>query len=103
MQDHARFLHYSQEKLGSFKKKLYLCSLICLLAVMWKTLLIVLLLVALAVTLLAVRIIVKRNGTFGSQDVGQSRAMRERGISCATSQDRLARKPKANRLDPKQL
>lgn len=70
---------------------------------MGKTILIVILLIALAFGLLAVRIIIKPNGTFGSQDVGQSPAMRKRGISCATSQDRQARRHKPNRIDPKDM
>ena len=49
-----------------------------------------LLAVGLAVLLLAVGIIFKKNGRFPSTHVGGNRAMRERGISCHTSQHKEA-------------
>ena len=66
-------------------------------------LLIVILLLAAAFILLSVRVILKRNGRFSSQHISQSKTMRERGIHCATSQDREARRKAPTRLDPKQL
>ncbi|MGN0235229.1 MAG: hypothetical protein ACI4BD_02790 [Paludibacteraceae bacterium] len=66
-------------------------------------LLIVILLLAAAFVLLSVRVIVKRNGRFSSQHISQSKTMRERGIHCATSQDREARCKNPARIDPKQL
>ena len=49
-----------------------------------------LLAVGLAVLLLAVGIIFKKNGRFPTTHVGGNRAMRERGISCHTSQHKEA-------------
>ena len=66
-------------------------------------LLIVILLLAAAFILLSVRVILKRNGRFSGQHISQSKTMRERGIHCATSQDREARRKAPTRLDPKQL
>ena len=54
--------------------------------------LIVIAFVGLAVILLSIRVILKKNGRFSSQHISQSKAMRERGIHCAVSQDREARK-----------
>ena len=51
---------------------------------------IILLAVGLAVLLLAVGIIFKKNGRFPNTHVGGNRAMRERGISCHTSQHKEA-------------
>ena len=49
-----------------------------------------LLAVGLAVLLLAVGIIFKKNGRFPNTHVGGNRSMRERGISCHTSQHKEA-------------
>ena len=49
-----------------------------------------LLAVGLAVLLLAVGIIFKKNGRFPNTHVRGNRAMRERGISCHTSQHKEA-------------
>ena len=49
-----------------------------------------LLAVGLAVLLLAVGIIFKKNGRFPNTHVGGNRAMRERGISCNSSQHKEA-------------
>jgi len=49
-----------------------------------------LLAVGLAVLLLAVGIIFKKNGRFPNTHVGGNRVMRERGISCHTSQHKEA-------------
>lgn len=51
----------------------------------------ILALVALALVLLSIRILIKKNGRFSSQHIGQSRAMKKRGIQCAQTQDRQAR------------
>ncbi len=56
-----------------------------------------------AFLLLSVRIIVKRNGVFSSKHISQSKAMRDRGIGCATSQDREARKDDEKKIDVKEL
>lgn len=41
--------------------------------------------------LLAVRVLLKKNGTFVSQHIHDSEAMRQRGIHCVLDQDREAR------------
>lgn len=56
-----------------------------------------------AFLLLSIRIIVKRNGVFSSKHISQSKAMRDRGIGCATSQDREARKDDEKKIDVKEL
>lgn len=56
-----------------------------------------------AMTLLSVRVILKKNGRFRSMHISDSRAMRERGIGCVQSQDRQARKASASKIDVKNL
>lgn len=52
---------------------------------------------------MCVRIVFKKNGTFHSQDVGQSKAMRERGVGCTRSQDRQAQRGNPLRLNVDEL
>lgn len=52
---------------------------------------------------MCVQIILKKNGTFHSQDVGQSKAMHERGVGCTRSQDRQAQRGNPLRLDVDKL
>lgn len=52
---------------------------------------------------MCVRIIFRKDGTFHSQDVGQSQAMRERGVGCTRSQDRQAQRGNPLRLKVKDL
>lgn len=59
---------------------------------MAKVFLLVLIILAVSVALLAINIILRKNGKFRSEDVGASKAMRERGIFCSRTQDRLAQK-----------
>ncbi len=59
--------------------------------------------VALALLLLSVRVILVKNGRFSSKHISQSKAMRDRGIGCATSQHRTQRKRKQNAIDVKTL
>lgn len=47
--------------------------------------------VGLAVLLLSVRLLLKKNGRFVKTHVGQSKAMRDRGVTCVQSQDFAAR------------
>ncbi|WP_084555943.1 hypothetical protein [Alkaliflexus imshenetskii] len=58
----------------------------------WKVLLLSLVLVALVAILMSVGILLKKNGKFPSGHIGGNKEMAKRGISCATSQDREARK-----------
>lgn len=59
---------------------------------MLKTLLFTLLIVAISVILLSITVIIKKNGRFPNTHIGGNRNMRKRGIKCAQSQDRDARK-----------
>jgi len=59
---------------------------------MVKAILISVILLGLGILGMCVRILLKKNGTFHSQDVGQSKAMRERGVGCTRSQDRQAQR-----------
>lgn len=58
---------------------------------MMETLLLSVLIIAIAVALLSVRVIFKKNGRFESQHIHDSKAMRARGIHCVLDQDREAR------------
>lgn len=60
-------------------------------------------LVAVAVVLLSVRVILKKNGRFSSKHISQSQAMRQRGIHCVNTQDYEARHPKHPKIDVSQL
>ena len=59
---------------------------------MFKTLLFTLLIIAISVALLAIKVIIKKNGRFPNTHVGGNKEMRKRGIKCVQSQDRDARK-----------
>ena len=52
------------------------------------------LIIAIAVMLLSVKVIFKKNGSFTSQHIHDSEAMRERGIHCVIDQDREQREKK---------
>ncbi len=56
-----------------------------------------------AFALLCIRIILKKNGTFLSQHISGSKAMRRRGIHCATSQDREAKTAENKKIQIKNL
>jgi uncharacterized protein YaiI (UPF0178 family) len=68
---------------------------------MVKTLLLTLGIVAASMLLLAVRIVLKKGGRFRSQHIGQSRAMRDRGIHCVQAQDLEARLPNPMAVEEK--
>ncbi len=59
---------------------------------MLKTLLLTLLIIAISFALLAITIIIKKNGRFPNTHVGGNRHMLKRGIKCAQTQDREARR-----------
>lgn len=61
---------------------------------MIETLAITMLIVAICLALLAIKIILKKNGRFPNTHVSGNKAMRQRGIGCVQSQDREARMPK---------
>lgn len=51
------------------------------------------LIIAISMAFLCVKLIFRRNGTFKSQHIHDSEAMKERGIHCVMDQDREARTP----------
>lgn len=58
---------------------------------MMETVLLSVLIIAIAVMLLSVKVLFKKNGRFESQHIHDSKAMRDRGIHCVIDQDREAR------------
>ena len=58
---------------------------------MIETLLISLIIIAVAMALLLVKVLWKKDGRFSSQHIHDSEAMRERGIHCVVEQDSEAR------------
>lgn len=58
---------------------------------MIETLLISLIIIAVAMALLLVKVLWKKDGRFSSQHIHDSEAMSERGIHCVIDQDREAR------------
>ncbi len=52
----------------------------------------ILLLIAVALVLMSIRILIKKDGHFSSQHVGQSKAMKKRGVHCAQTQDKMAQR-----------
>ena len=58
---------------------------------MVKTLLLSVLIIAIAMALFCVKLLFRKDGRFSSQHIHDSEAMRERGIHCVIDQDREAR------------
>ena len=58
---------------------------------MIETLLFSVLIIAIAVALLLIKVVLKKNGRFSSQHIHDSEAMKARGIHCVIDQDREAR------------
>lgn len=61
---------------------------------MIETLLLSMLIIAIAVALLCVKLIVRKNGKFSSQHIHDNPALRKLGIHCVIEQDREAREEK---------
>lgn len=59
---------------------------------MIKTLLLGVALLLIAILLMGVKVFFTRKGKFPNTHISGSKAMRERGITCATSQDAMARR-----------
>lgn len=59
---------------------------------MWKTFLIVVVMLLAGVALLSANILIKKNGKFPNIHVGSNPAMRKRHIGCVESQNREAQK-----------
>ena len=58
---------------------------------MIETVLFSVLIIAIAVALLLIKVVLKKNGRFSSKHIHDSEAMKERGIHCVIDQDREAR------------
>ena len=58
---------------------------------MVRPLLISMLIIAIAIALLCVKLLFRKNGEFTSMHIHDSEAMKERGIKCVMDQDRQAR------------
>ena len=58
---------------------------------MVKTLLLSVLIIAIAILLLSVRVIFKKGGTFQSQHIQDNKHLRKKGIHCVIDQDKEAR------------
>ena len=50
------------------------------------------LIIAISMAFLCVKVIFKKNGSFASQHIHDSQAMRDRGIHCVVDQDREMRR-----------
>ena len=59
---------------------------------MTETLALSLLIIAIAVALLCVKMIFRKNGTFSSQHIHDNPSLRKQGIHCVIDQDKEARK-----------
>ena len=59
--------------------------------------------VLLAVTLLSVGVIFRKDKQFRSQHISENKRMREKGIHCAVSQDREAKKVERGKLKVESL
>ncbi len=73
----------------SINKNNYLCIVLTIqiYKIMLKVFLYCVLIIAICVAFMSVRVIFKKNGRFVKSHVSSSKAMRERGITCAQSQD----------------
>ena len=58
---------------------------------MIETLLLTVLIIAIAMAMLMVKVLLKKDGRFSSMHIHDSQAMQERGIHCVIDQDREAR------------
>ena len=59
---------------------------------MVKTLVVSIVIIAAGMLLLLVKVLLRRNGTFSSQHIHDSKAMKDRGIHCVMDQDREMRR-----------
>lgn len=70
---------------------------------MLKVVIITIIAIAISIVLLAIRIIIQKDGKFSSEHISQNQRMRQDGIHCATSQDRETRKKLQKKLHINQL
>jgi len=59
------------------------------------------LIIAIAMAFFLVKVLFRKNGTFSSQHIHDSEAMRERGIHCVIDQDREMRTKSRYAIDEK--
>ncbi len=57
-----------------------------------KVILLSIVLVGIVFVLMSISMLIKKNGKFPNMHIGSNKEMQKRGISCATSQDKMARK-----------
>lgn len=69
---------------------------------MWQVLLLTIVLMGIVFVLFAIRIILQKNGKFPNSHIGGNKALNDKGIQCATTQDKLARK-EALKIKPLKL
>jgi len=69
---------------------------------MWPVLLLSIVLMGIVFVLMSIRILLKKNGKFPNSHIGGNKALNDKGIYCATTQDKLARK-EAFKIKPLQL
>lgn len=69
---------------------------------MWELLLLTIGLMAIVFVLMSITIILKKNGKFPNSHIGGNKALNDKGIYCATTQDKLARK-EAIKIKPLKL
>ena len=70
---------------------------------MLKVVIITIIAIAISIVLLAIRIIIQKDGKFSSEHISQNQRMRQDGIHCATSQDRETRKKQQKKLNINQI
>ena len=69
---------------------------------MWPVLLLSIALMGIVFVLMAIRILLQKNGKFPNSHIGGNKALNDKGIYCATTQDKLARK-EAIKIKPLKL
>ena len=65
---------------------------------MIETIALTLLIIAIAVVLLSVKVIFKKNGRFSSQHIHDNPDLKKKGIDCVLEQDRQARMKTSRRI-----
>ncbi len=63
---------------------------------MWPVILLSIALMGIVFVLMSIRILLQKNGKFPNTHIGGNKALNEKGIYCATTQDKLARKEAFN-------
>ena len=85
------------------QKKHYLCRLNCVKMDIWYAILVAVGALLIAVLLLSVGVIFRKDKQFRSQHISENKRMREKGIHCAVSQDREAKKVERGKLKVENL